>query len=287
MNEVHKKYYITQSNLRKLVFKAGIVERDLSNLYEDIFDRVDLRQYVSTHEAQRLHAIAFFLQQSEDYLAKLAATIKTAPQRMHDSPFVFVSGLPKYHRDETCETLSQDFNNFEIPTEITARGSAAVAEFRDFASKNRKLLNEGKEDVFLNRLQRQFHLQHPIGKVSFVNSGRTLLPEHDGDNNLEQIAVRIEGTIARLEAIRETADGAQVFKSHIYAPASRILRTDNLSPLAKQLLEHKKTLIDLVTEYVTVKHHGSDRTFSEHLLRLYEFEPCGICCKDEVAFDLS
>ena len=47
MNEVHKKYYITQSNLRKLVFKAGIVERDLSNLYEDIFDRVDLRQYVS------------------------------------------------------------------------------------------------------------------------------------------------------------------------------------------------------------------------------------------------
>ena len=119
-----------------------------------------------------------------------------------------------------------------------------------------------------------------------MNSGRSLLPEQGSDNSLEQIASRIQDTVARIEAIRATADGAQVFKTHIYAPPSRTLRTGNLSPLAKQMLEHKRNLIDLVTEYVTVKHHGRDRTFSEHLLRLYEFEPCGKCCKDEIAFAL-
>lgn len=287
MTDDNKKYYITQSNLRKLVFRAGLVEHNLSKLYERIYDQQDLKDYFSIAEAQHLHSLALFLQQSEDYLIELTTKTNQSGKKSHDSSFVFVSGPPKFHKDGTCETLTKDFNNFEIPEEIKARGQASVADFREFASKNRRLLGEGKEDVFLNRLQRQFHLSSSIGKVSFVNSGRSLLPGHDVNYTLEQFAVEIKKAVHQIEAIRKTEEGARAFASHIYAPPTRLLKTSALDPIARQVLEHKRDLIELVTAYVTKKHTGGDRIFSGHLLSAYGFQPCGMCCQDEIGFDLS
>lgn len=48
-----------------------------------------------------------------------------------------------------------------------------LKNFIEFAAKNRKLLGEGKEDLFLQNLKTTFNLRSAISRVIFLNSGNT------------------------------------------------------------------------------------------------------------------
>lgn len=280
-------YYITQSNLKKLAFRSEIIENNLSNLYETIYDRQDLRGYVSKSEAQQLGTLATFLQQSEDQLIQLASRSKSPASSTQSSSLIFVSGPPKYHKDATCDTLTRDFENFEIPEQIRVRGKDAVEAFRNFAKANRKLLNEGKEDVFILRLKRQFNLTSDIGKISFSNSGKTMVQKDDSTIDLGQLVINIRQAVDQMETLRATEEGTKALESYKYAPASKLLRSNDLAPYERQVLEYKRDLLALVTEYVIRKHNINGSVFSQRLLEVYGFTPCGVCCSDDVGFDLS
>ena len=286
MNE-HAKYHITQSNLRKLVYRSGVVERDLSNLYEIIQD-FKLRDLLSSTEMRNLGSLSSFLLKSEAYLLDLAKQSKASSSVANQaSSMIFVSGAPKYHKDNTCKTLTKDFENFEIPVEILQRGDSAVRDFREFATINRKLLNEGKEDIFRLRLKSQFHLTSDIGKVSFTNSGRAPLPVSSFGTDLNQLAAAIVTAAARVESLRETEEGAKALQNYRFASPSRLTQGGELNACERQVLERKRDLIALVTEYVVRKHNGDGTVFSQQLLEVYGFEPCGICCANDSHLDFS
>lgn len=282
--ESNAKYFITQSNLRQLVYRANVVERNISSIYDGIYGRIDLSDYISEKEAQNLHALGDFLEKSEDYLIEVAVAGGIRPASSQSSPFVFASGAPKYHKNEFCETLTRDFENFKIPTEIDDRGPEAVSEFREFAAKNRRLLNDGREDVFVQKLKNHFGLASDIDRVSFSNSGRTKLVENGPTEGLEQLSSRIRAVVDRIELFRKTEQGTKVFRSHIFAPPARLLQAHQLNSVERDLLQMKKELVDLVTEFVIRKRNPEGSVFSQRLLEVYGLEACGVCC--DKGFDL-
>jgi hypothetical protein len=286
MND-NQKYYLTTSNFRKLVFKSQIeVGEDIFEAYRQVFEGADLEPYVSHKEVKVLLKSILFLQKSEDALAHLEQESKAraAQRKRLDSPsrFLFLTGTPKYHTDNRCETLRADFENFEVPDEIVERGNEEVRRFRKFAQENRKLLSEQREDVFQMRLRSAFRLTRPLGKISAPNSGTTLAGQMKDSLAIDQVVARIHSAITKLETFRQTDEGKRAIKAYMYASTKVLFEQTNLSDVDRELLETKRDLISLVLQYHVMKHRGGAVTFSAKLLGLYGFEPCGVCCPGEL-----
>lgn len=282
------KYFITSSNFKKLVQASRIEVNDsITDVYREIYNTTDLSKILNHNEARRIRKSTLFLQESEARLLELEKLnkFKTTQSRQTASAnkFIFESGAPKYHTSSSCETLTRDFDNFEIPEEIRLRGENEINAFKDFAKANRKLLGEGKEDIFLLRLQNQFNLKSRIDKVSFPNSGKIDMPMQHGHAHLSEIIAKIEVTIEILNSFTATEEGRHAIKKLMYAP-QRILYDEeiSLSDIERTLLETKRDLINLILQYHTQKNMGGTTTFSASLLEFYGFKPCGICCKENI-----
>jgi len=282
----HHKYYLTTSNFRKLVFKSHIeVEDDIMAAFREVFEDADLAPYLSHKEVKSLLKCIIFLQKSDEVLAKMEkqSQERIADKKRLDYPnkFLFVAGAPKYHFSGGCKTLGADFENFEVPDEVQNRGPEEMKKFREFALENRKLLSEGREDVFCLRLKNQFHLTQPLGKVSAPNSGTSSLAVND-EIKIDDVVASIHKTIAKLEDFRATEEG----RKYMYASTKALYDSKKLGNIERELLETKRELINLVLNYHVKKEKGGAVTYSAELLKLFGFEPCGVCCQEEVRFDL-
>lgn len=280
-------YYITRSNFKKMVFSSKIeVEDNIIKLYKEVYDKLDLTPYINYREIKSLKKQILFLEKTEDFLMTLEkdSRIKNTKtsNRSSNSDFIFNDlGSPRYHLDSTCKTLSNNYLNFEVPEEITSRGLDEIASFRKFAYDNRKLLNEGREDVFLLRLKGRFRLQHPIGRIEFDNSGRTSVSDTEDSCDLAGLQDKIKITIEKIEYFRQTEEGRKAIKSYLYASIKHLTTNINLNNSEKELLEFKRDLINLIINYHIRKNKVNGTTFSKYLLFLYGFEPCGKCCAEK------
>lgn len=283
-----EKYFITSSNFKKLVFASKIwIHSEISEVYREIFDKANVSNLINHNEARRIRKVILFLQESEERLISLEAQNKFTsgrkPLNSSTGNFLFESGPPKYHTSSSCETLSKDFDNFEVPEEVISRGEDEVKAFRDFARANRKLLGEGKEDIFLLRLQNQFSLHSRIGKVSFPNSGKIDVPSQTIQISPNEIADKIEVAIEVLNSFRATPEGLVAFKKLMYAPINRLHDSElSFTEVERSLLEGKRNLINLIMQYHIQKHRGGNTTFSAKLLEMYGFKACGSCCEDNI-----
>lgn len=288
MNQ-EKKYYVTTSNFKNIVLRSEIqIESDIFEIYKKAYDKIDLSSYINYKEAQSIRKSAIFLEQTDELLISLQQKNEEKIQRRKNlessSNFLFVAGAPKYHIDDTCKTLSNDFANFEVPEEILIRSKEDVKKFREFAIKNRKILTEGKEDLFLQSLKTTFSLQSDISKIVLPNSGRTNFHKPSEIASIDDVTLRIEKLIHEIELLRKTDEGEKVFKNYVFASTKKLISDKNLSDTARELLEIKRHLINSVLQYNAMKNARGDLTFSASLLKLYGFEPCGICCSE---FDLT
>lgn len=282
-------YYITASNFRKLIYRSVVkIDRPISEVYKEIYEGADLAPFLNHKEARKVRKSMIFLQEADAVLIAMEkANLEQQKQQNSldsHSKFLFVSGPPKYHVNNACETLSKDFDNFEVPEEIEARGSAEIRSFRKFAQQNRKLLGEGREDVFLLRLKNKFNLISHMGRVSLPNSGGVTAPVADASVGLDGLTSKIEELIEKLESFKTTEEGKMAIKAYMYASVSTLTDSRNLTDAASNLLENKRDLINLVLEYHVHKHKGGNVSFSADLLALHGFEPCGTCCG--AVFDL-
>lgn len=285
-----KKYYITASNFKKLVFRSQtMITKNILDIYRDAYDKADLGSFINQKEAAKLTKSAIFLREADDHLIAMENENKARQKQRKnlDSPskFLFVAGSPKYHVNNACETLSKDFDNFEVPDEIESRGSAETKRLREFAQENRKLLGEGREDVFLLRLQSKFKLKSRIDRVSFPNSGKVITSVDDRSKSVDDLVSMIDEVIQKLQSFAETEEGRKATKDLIYAPVNILNYQNNLSGVERSLLENKRNLINLVLQYHIQKYKGGDVTFSAELLKLYGFQPCGKCCAEEAKLD--
>lgn len=282
-------YYITASNFRKLIFTSAVeIEGSISEVYKDIYEDADLAPFLNHKEAKKVRKSMVFLQKADAVLIAMEkANLEHRTQRKSldsRSKFLFVSGSPKYHLNNACETLSQDFDNFEVPEKIAARGVDEVRRFREFAKQNRKLLGEGREDVFKLRLKSKFSLTSDIDRVLLPNSGRVTAPIADASIGLDGLKSKIEKIIEKLESFKTTEEGKAAIKAYMYASVGTLSDGRTLTDNGRSLLENKRDLINLVLQYHVHKYKGGNVSFSANLLALYGFEPCGTCCG--AGFDL-
>ena len=287
-NEEKAKYFITSSNFKRLLYRSNIDSGDnILKTYSDVYESADLKPYISHKEIKLLNKELMFLQKTEEFLISLEKENKEKSKKNNitsgvSSDFLFVSGPPKYHINSECETLYKDFSNFQIPEEIKSRGQEEIEKFRKFASKNKKFLNEGKEDLFLHHLKTEFKLKYDVNKVLYENSGKTSIEV--GEFDLDRIALKINKAIEGIEKIRTTEEGKKSIEAYLYASPNKVLKHDNLSPIDKELLEIKKDLLCYVSVYNVNKYASEGVEYTKSLLNLYGFEPCGKCC---ATFDLS
>lgn len=287
MTDVNR-YFLTTSNFRKLVYKSHVeVGENIVEAYRQVFEGADLMPYLNHNEVKTLLKSILFLQKSEDALSILEkeGQKKFAERKRLDSPskFLFVAGAPKYHAKSNCETLQADFENFEVPEEISSRGAGEVKSFREFALKNRKLLSEGREDVFQMRLRSQYRLTQPLGKVSAPNSG-TSPWGMDNEIKIDEIVARIHKAINKIESFKESEEGNKAYEAYMYASTKILFSEGGMDSVKRQLLEAKRELIGLIVDYHVKKEMGGSVTYSEELLKLFGFEPCRVCCPVNLAF---
>jgi hypothetical protein len=264
-----------------------VIEEEISIIYESIFESINLKKYVNNKEAESVYKIIKFIELTEDAMLGLSLKMesKNSTNETHhkNNDYLFTSAFPRYHKSGECKTLMSDFDNFEIPFEITQRSPSEVAKFRDFANLNRTLISNNKEDVFILRLKNEFNLKSNISKVHIINSGRIDLSKEPQD----QVESKIIETINIIESFRETKEGLETLKSYINSPVKNI-NAKFIPRMASELLTHKKFLLELLVQYHLNKHEGNGRgsEFSENLLEFYGFRKCGVCFSDEIAFDL-
>lgn len=284
------KYAITTSNFKKLVQSTKIdIEEDIITTFRSIYADTNLRPYLNDKEATDIRKLTEFLLNSEKQGSALHKQREKQAHPLANKPtsnrylFTSASSAPSYHKSLNCKTLANDFENFEIPLEIRDKGVDQVNRFRDFAKENRGLLKNGKEYLFIQRLKDEFRLKCDIHKISFHNSGKVEVSKMSTPNIKENILQIIK----RLEELRATEEGALSIRKYMFAPstAARSLRDNrNLNDTDREVLDHKKNLLDLIIEFNIQKSDGLN--FSESLLQFYGFKKCGICFSDENRFEL-
>ncbi|MGJ7918239.1 hypothetical protein ACI48D_22565 [Massilia sp. LXY-6] len=284
------KYAITTSNFKKLVQKTKVeIEEDIITTFKSIYSETNLRPYLNQKEATDIRKLSEFLTNTEKYGSALQKQLEKsalpAVNKAVSNHYLFTSAssAPSYHKSIDCKTLTNDFENFEIPLEIRNKGDDEVNRFRNFAKENRGLLKNGKEYLFIQKLKDEFRLKCDINKISFHNSGKVEVSKMSTPNIKENIAQIVE----RLEELRVTDDGKLSIAKYMFAPstAARALReNETLNDTDREILEHKKNLLDLIIEFNIQKSDGLN--FSETLLQFYGFKKCGICFSDEVRFEL-
>lgn len=284
------KYAITTSNFKKLVQRTKIeIEEDIITTFKSIYAETNLRPYINNNEATDIRKLAEFLVNTEKYGSALQKQREKSAlpigNKATSNHYLFTSAsvAPSYHKGIDCKTLANDFENFEIPLEIRSKGDDEIIRFRNFARDNRGLLKNGKEYLFIQRLKDEFRLKCDINKISFHNSGKVEVSKMSTPNIKENIAQIIE----KLEEIRATEHGRLSIKKYMFAPstAARALRlNENLNDTDREILEHKKNLLDLIIEFNIQKSDGL--SFSENLLQFYGFKKCGVCFSDETRFEL-
>jgi len=280
----NQEFFITTARLKVLARLAGLdASVEIDAVYKEIFDKRDLTPYVNEKEARDIFRIGMFIQKSENALIQMESARRASNDKTDKfaskNQYVFVSGSPKFHENDLCSTLHQDFLNFRVPEEIMDRGDEEVRRFRLFAHKHKSLIGDGREDVFLMRLRDLFHLKNPLDRISHINSGSSKISSGESDSMLWCLG-EIEEAIGELDAIGTTEAGARAVASHIYAPL-RVLKEEELGVEVRRVLEAKQKLINSMVSFTIYKHKGSS-TFSERLLRFYGFEPCAACCKDRL-----
>ncbi len=284
------KYAITTSNFKKLVQRTKVeIEEDIITTFKSIYSETNLRPYLNQKEATDIRKLTEFLVNTEKYDSalqkqreKIALPVANNATSNHYL-FTSASVAPSYHKSVDCKTLANDFENFEIPLEIRNKGNDEVNRFRNFAKENRGLLKNDREYLFIQKLKDEFRLKCDINKISFHNSGKVEVSKMSTPNIKENISQIIK----RLEEIRATEDGMQSITKYMFAPstAARALReNENLNETDREVLEHKKNLLDLIIEFNIQKSDGLN--FSETLLQFYGFKKCGICFSDEMRFEL-
>jgi hypothetical protein len=174
--------FITQANLKKIVFNSDIMS---VNLTGEIY-KIPIR-FFSRYEKNSLLAIQELLKDPEKYFKEIYVPYKP----VDTYKFIYEGQLPAYHKYTCCPNLQSDFQNFEIPFEIRARGQDAVKEFRLWFESVKYLLEKSDSDAFVARLLARWGILTNPGAINWGNSGWTLWE----NLTIEEMENRIDGLI--------------------------------------------------------------------------------------------
>ena len=273
------KFFITKSNLNKLLKCTEDIKINIENVYAEIYSSGVINSYLSEREAREIFQKVKFLEECGKSLEIMRGKIDAEKLREsmlnRKSIYVFAPGTKKYHLSHGCDSLRNDFINFIIPEVIRKRGDEQVKLFREFALRNRKLIADGREDVFLMRLESEFHLKNKLTKISWNNSGSGEYKVEEL-GTLEEVEKEVSRVINDIEKFKDSSDGLRIYNDRRYAkPMKRDFENENL--LVARMAVLKNDLYKLVLRFNILKNELSDIRVNAEVLEYFGFEKCRRC----------
>ena len=270
----NRKVYVTNSKINMMLKKVKINSANIE--IEGIFHS-DLTKILSIPE---LKYLAIYREVITD-VANFEHQRYEKTAIKSSNKFIFESGSPSYHGGPDCERLQANFENYEIPVEIEARGDAEIEKFRVFFKSNITLFNT-KHDAFMAQVQSQFRIRNPPKKVEFVNTG----PTEVLNLSAKDLDERIQGLLQEMEEYRNSSEeikkeinivGYRTHAAKIWDEnGNEILRINIPGSITKQWHDYKNNLKYLLTEYFKIR-LNPEFMFDEEILMQLGFNTCNHC----------
>jgi hypothetical protein len=151
--------YMREASFKKLITKLDIKVEITEELFKkEIYPDGQLYYILNELERKDLFNYAMLLKDEERFVADY---YKYVPDEPDTEKLVFSEGgKTKFHLDNDCTLLNQDFLDFLIPEEIQKLGSSAVKEFRGwFKSRfsKEKYLNG---EISIRTINREFNMKY-------------------------------------------------------------------------------------------------------------------------------
>lgn len=276
--------YITVTNSKKLLRKLDL--KKFEDLLGDVYKK-DI-YFFSKREKSMLIGIRELLKDPENFVVEFYNPVKV----IDTFKYIFEEQQPAYHVDSLCERLQSNFQNFELPEEIKAKGEEEIKDFRKWFKQNSYTLE--KPDVFFMRLKARWGIETNPKAIEYINSGA----DDISNLNLEELENKIDDLL-RLAGkyYRENPDKQQLIKrfgqltflayinGDIYKN-DKGLNDESLKDFLRYYdLTFKQPVRELLIQYYRVL-HNPEMTFEGFLLEKLNFKPCGLCHGEKTSIDI-
>ncbi|MFZ4462474.1 MAG: hypothetical protein ACOYN5_01405 [Bacteroidales bacterium] len=280
-----KLYYVTNANLKRVLFKLDKSDFDLSGeVYKAKIN------FLNKLEEKSLLLYKHFFEFPDEFINAYYKKL----QSLDSGKFVFEESRPAYHNSSDCLILRSNFENYEIPLIVKQEGK--IEEYRNWFKSN-LYLTENKipeaDSIFKEKHYKEWNCL-PI-KIDYDNSGAISY------NNLsvEELENLIDDHLNKIQCFINQDDSNKKILSRLskmsfaYKDVRRIninnLEIDN-EEISKVLQEfelcYKRPLLSHLKEYYRLK-YNPDLLFAKNILSALGFSYCKNCDKHQrVCYDV-
>lgn len=287
--------FITKANSKRILRKINL--NDIPDIEGDVYKKPIY--FLSKWETKYLLLMQSLLKEPE----KFAIEVYQPVVNKDTFQYVFESEQPpSYHSNKSCERLTSNFKNFEVPFEIKARerenaekeGKSTeeidIAEkkqvevFRTWFKENFELFTNDTEG-FLKQLDIKWNIQRNVNEIERDNSG----VESIENLNLAELEKEIDKVISEAgKYFVNNKDRQHIIRRFqkltflAYRKGNIDINNTELSDeeLREFLLEYdtkfKKPLKELLIQYYRIK-YNPDLSFEGSLLERLNFRQCSVC----------
>lgn len=262
-----EKYHITLSSYKSLTYHFHVIVNDVTvALCQQNYNNDKLRDLLNDDDIKLLWMTKVLFDESKkDFIEK--SRLKTLNMNL----LFDTNTTPKYHKNSDCESLRNNYINFEVPPEIKFRGDSEILRLKKFANEHKELLRED-ESKFIEKLTAQFFLVNPPKKLEYVNSGRYEFSKL----SVEEVYTK---SIELTKKAVDLMNNNRTVYDKRYKPA-RLSKNDS-EELTYWLKDLKPKLMEALYQYGIKKFGPSDFSFEKSFLERFGFEPCRLCLKEK------
>jgi hypothetical protein len=155
--------FATEFNTSRILTEhAGDIPEDISK-WEPYKKSI---YFLNKLDKTKLYNYKYFCENPLDNISKVFKPLEFTDNKH----FVYVGGMPSYHKSQYCERLTNNFTNFKIPEKIIEKGDEAIDEFRAWFKENQDVFTR-KPEIYQVRLLAKYNIEQGLEQVEYSNSG--------------------------------------------------------------------------------------------------------------------
>ena len=274
--------YITLSNAKSIIFKT---ELNSLNLIGDIYKKQIY--FFSKFEKNRLLAFQELFRDPQKFFTEVYKPIRV----IDTHTLVYEGNPPAYHKSVECPRIYTDYENFEIPEAIYAKGIKVVDEFRKWFKHNKHLLD--KPDAFVFKLELIWGIKTNPKAIYLQNSGSTEVDNY----NISELEKIIDDIIIEAGKIYNKNDRNRSilrrFNRYTFLGKSKVPINNNdtgfTDEIVKPLLNEYEVLIKKPIKKFLIEYYrltlNPNIKLEGNLLEQLGFKTCGLCCNNKPFVD--
>lgn len=306
--------YLTKYTFGKLCRKIDVNQDITLELFIDIiYNNPRIYKVFNKFEIKYLFIYKLLLEDSENFHKTYYQEV---PERIDTKKKVFEkSGKLKYHLNNNCKLILNNYLDFNIPPEITALGDVAVEEFRNWFKSKGYAEAYYNNQLDITQVVFDYNVKYPVMyrefKVPILNENYQLITELANTSDLQiNESFDYETFLANLEHLLDTYENkfsckttrilskfdylinksdteikekiSELF-SDVFIENYGMIKLKNLFKDSKSI---KYDLILNLLEYFKWTYNLIDKSFENITLEKFGLECCGGCKKDLAEYQI-